>query len=150
MKLFKSTAFKSTAMALACAVLMPISAQADDWHKQVRMYLVEIETELESEGYSLLQKYHIDDMYEDSSKESGYYFEAGTEYIVVGACDNDCSDIDMWIYDENRNEIDDDVSDDDVPIVRVTPRRSGIFYVKTKMYNCDAGPCSFGHIIMTD
>jgi len=126
------------------------TAVADEWENQVKLQLLNVEEELEDIGLTRHQKYTIDNLYEDSTQEHPYYFEAGTQYYVVGACDVDCSDIDMWLYDENRDEVDEDVSDDDMPVLIFTPRQSGIFYVKTKMYECSDTPCSHGHVIMSD
>lgn len=68
---------------------------------------------------------------------------AGTSYMLVAECDMDCSDIDMWIYDENGNLIDEDVLDDDVPVLEVTPIRSAEFSVRIEMFACSVEPCGF-------
>lgn len=66
---------------------------------------------------------------------------AGTSYMIVGECDLDCSDIDMWLYDENGNLIDSDVLDDDVPVLEVTPVRSAEFQMRIEMFTCTVEPC---------
>ena len=79
--------------------------------------------------------------------ESGWYtltLRAGWEYELIGACDEDCSDVDLRIYDENSNLIDSDELPDDYPIVEVAPRWTGEFDVRLKMYSCDAEPCRAG------
>ncbi|MHA7819428.1 MAG: toll/interleukin-1 receptor domain-containing protein [Erythrobacter sp.] len=67
--------------------------------------------------------------------------DAGTSYMIVGNCDLDCSDIDMWLYDENGNLIDSDVLDDDVPVLEVTPVRSAEFQMRIEMFTCTVEPC---------
>lgn len=69
---------------------------------------------------------------------------AGTSYMMVAQCDRDCSDIDMWLYDENGNLIDSDVLVDDTPIVEVTPIRSARFSLRTRMITCSVEPCYYG------
>ncbi len=69
---------------------------------------------------------------------------AGTSYMMVAQCDRDCSDIDMWLYDENGNLIDSDVLVDDTPIVEVTPRRNARFSLRTRMITCSVEPCYYG------
>ena len=66
---------------------------------------------------------------------------ANTSYMIVGQCDTDCSDIDMWLYDENGNLIDSDTLDDDVPVLEVTPIRSAQFSVRIEMFTCTVQPC---------
>ncbi len=69
---------------------------------------------------------------------------AGTSYMMVAQCDRDCSDIDMWLYDENGNLIDSDVLVDDTPIVEVTPLRNARFSLRTRMITCSVEPCYYG------
>jgi hypothetical protein len=68
----------------------------------------------------------------------------GTQYQIMGACDTDCSDLDFVLYDGRGNQIDQDVELDDVPIVTVTPSRTGTFRVKVTMATCTAEPCRYG------
>ena len=74
----------------------------------------------------------------------------GREYALVGACDNDCSDVDFWLYDDNDNLVDSDTSTDDIPIVRVTPRWSGSFEIRVRMYACSVEPCAYGIGVFSD
>jgi len=144
MKLLKLT----SVLLLAGASLTTVAAS--EYDTQVKLQLLEIETELEGLGYTLDRKYTLDTLNEDSTQTHTYYFESGTEYYIVGACDVDCVDIDMWLYDENGNEIDEDESDDDMPVLIVTPKWDGVYYIETKMYDCSDEPCSHGHLIMSD
>ncbi len=64
-------------------------------------------------------------------------------YAILGACDNDCGDLDLYLLDDNGNEIESDVSTDDFPVVRYTPRRDGPYRVRIRMYECDTEPCYF-------
>jgi len=68
---------------------------------------------------------------------------ANTSYRIIAECDADCTDIDMWIYDENGNLIDEDVLEDAIPILDVTPIRSAEFTVRLQMFACSIEPCSF-------
>jgi hypothetical protein len=83
----------------------------------------------------------------------GYYrvhnvtLHEGVEYTFVGACDRDCSDLDLQLYDENGNLIDEDLLRDDVPIVSVTPEWTGRFYVKVIMAECSVNPCGYTIVV---
>ena len=62
----------------------------------------------------------------------------------MGACDNDCTDLDLKLFDENWNAIDSDTDDDSGPMVGVTPARTAVFHVRTIMVNCVDSPCAIG------
>lgn len=58
----------------------------------------------------------------------------GNSYVIVGAGDNYTRDLDIYLYDENENFIDKDVQEDALPVVNVTPKWTGTFYIKVKMH----------------
>lgn len=66
---------------------------------------------------------------------------AGVNYRVYGACDNDCSDMDMEIYDTEGELVDRDVAIDDVPYVQITPTRTGLHFVRLWVFACENEPC---------
>jgi len=74
-----------------------------------------------------------------------YTLVKGNTYKIVGACDNDCSDIDFVLRDNNDNLIDSDIENDDIPVVEVSPVRTGTFTLRTTMRKCseDVG-CDYG------
>ncbi|MDX2275242.1 MAG: PPC domain-containing protein [Hyphomonadaceae bacterium] len=65
----------------------------------------------------------------------------GVNYRVYGACDNDCSDIDMEIYDANGELADRDVATDDTPYVQITPSQTGLHFVRLWVFACESEPC---------
>jgi hypothetical protein len=83
------------------------------------------------------------------SLRDGYYrvhdvtLRAGYEYSLVGACDDDCDDLDLQLYDEDWNLIDEDLLPDDVPVVSVSPAWTGVFHVKVIMESCYINPCRY-------
>jgi hypothetical protein len=68
----------------------------------------------------------------------------GNSYLVLGACDGDCQDIDIRLYDENGNEIDSDTSDDDIPALEGVVETTARFSIQVEMYACNVEPCYFG------
>lgn len=74
---------------------------------------------------------------------------AGQSYVMVGKCDNDCSDVDFTLLDENGYEVDRDVTTDDVPVVRVTPVRSATYRLKVTMAQCRTATCGWGVMVMS-
>ena len=70
--------------------------------------------------------------------------EGGKTYIIVGVCDNDCSDLDLRLFDPNGREVASDLLTDDNPVVNVTPRRTGTYTVRAIMTSCSSEPCRYG------
>jgi hypothetical protein len=66
---------------------------------------------------------------------------AGVTYRIYGACDNNCSDLDMELYGLDGRLVDRDTRRDDTPYVQVTPARSGRHNVRIWLYSCTAAAC---------
>ena len=64
--------------------------------------------------------------------------------MIAGVCDNDCTDIDLRLYDSNENLVDEDVLEDDVPVVTITPDRDGQYAIEGIMYECETEFCFIG------
>ena len=56
------------------------------------------------------------------------------DYVVLACGDSRAVDVDIYLYDEDGNLIDRDQSADNRPVVSVTPRWTGPFRVRVKMY----------------
>jgi hypothetical protein len=69
---------------------------------------------------------------------------AGVGYAFIGACDNECSDVDLILEDENGVQVDTDVLPDDYPLVEVTPRSDGVYTARIVLKSCSIGPCYVG------
>lgn len=61
-------------------------------------------------------------------------FEGGVKYAVVGGGDNGTKDLDIYILDENGNEVAKDALADNFPIVEFTPPRNGRYTIRVLMY----------------
>lgn len=75
-----------------------------------------------------------------------FSLEKGRDYVIVGACDNDCSDLDLRVKDSAGRVVVDDTGIDDRPMTQFTVNTSGRFTVEVEMYTCrDEAPyCAFG------
>jgi eukaryotic-like serine/threonine-protein kinase len=80
----------------------------------------------------------------DASGSVTLNLEAGTRYVIVSVCDQDCSDLDLFLFDENDNAIGSDIQPDALPVVEVTPRWTGQFALRMKMEACNANYCYYG------
>lgn len=70
--------------------------------------------------------------------------DAGRSYLFQGACDQDCSDVDMEILDGRGEQVAEDVALDDRPVVRVRPQLGGDYTVRAWLAACSTEPCYVG------
>ena len=131
-------------LAATLLVALAPSATAQTYSNQVRAQLDAAEQALRGPGFRPTPDYEIGSLDDGAEESFTLRLSAEREYALVGACDADCDDMDFWLYDENDNLIDSDTSTDDVPIVRVTPRWSGTFRIRVRMYECSVEPCYYG------
>lgn len=79
-----------------------------------------------------------------TSYDWGVSLEAGVRYLVVGACDNECSNVDIQLVDPGGSVVAQDVLADDFPVVDFTPAASGAYQVRMLMRTCTFAPCYAG------
>ena len=112
--------------------------------------LVKISEVLINQGYSKSHDFEVDYLNESETDDYTITLTKGVTYKIVAVCDNDCEDIDLCIWDENGNRIDCDESEDDYPVLEVTPRWTGEFSFRVTMYDCGNNPCYFGIGVFTE
>lgn len=122
----------------------PARAQSDEWVAQVRRQLQAAGHRLEGSGYSMTHEIFTGSLNNGANEFVAVPLDIGMSYELIGTCDTDCSDLDLVLFDPDGNQVDSDVQLDDVPIVSVSPRRSGTYRVKVIMAKCTAEPCRYG------
>lgn len=75
---------------------------------------------------------------------------ARTDYMVVGGCDYDCSDMDLAVYSTSGTQLAADTEEDDVPVVSFNSATSGPYIVEITMPGCSADTCYFGIRVFND
>lgn len=132
-------------LALACFGAASAAAQETDYEAQVRSYL---DAGLEAHTTHGYHRERNAEVIAPLAANDGHLWQlnlrAGVNYRVYGACDNDCSDLDMEIYGADGALVDRDVATDDTPYVQITPQRSGPAYVRFWVYACQQEPCYAG------
>lgn len=128
---------------LASFALIASATAQEHPQRQVLSYLEQGLQRHASAGYApertvpdLLEPLHLDRPYLWS-----VYLREGVNYRVYGACDNDCSDLDMEIYGADGHFVERDAARDDTPYVQITPTQTGRHYVRIWLYACSAEPC---------
>ena len=95
-------------------------------------------------GFSRSHSRHNGQLRNGQEETVTLLLDAGTSYMMVAQCDSDCSDIDLWLYDEKGNLIDEDTLVDDTPVLNVTPVRDARFSMRARMISCNVEPCYYG------
>ncbi|MGZ8376174.1 MAG: hypothetical protein ACXW05_21115 [Gemmatirosa sp.] len=138
---------RSVSGVLLCLAALPSSAAAQpDWRAQVARYISSsgVVARLQREGFTVSHNTFYDVAMADERKTFTVNLQAGRTYRFVGKCDNDCSDLDFYLYDENRQRVDSDAASDDTPVLSVTPRRSAQFTLAVRMARCATSRCYWG------
>jgi hypothetical protein len=69
----------------------------------------------------------------------------GTAYRIIGACDDDCSNMDLELIDVTTGGVvASDMLQDDFPVVAFTPEANGRYIVRLLMQTCAIAPCFAG------
>lgn len=66
---------------------------------------------------------------------------AGERYAFLGACDDDCDNLDIELVNSANVVVASDLAPDDFPIVRYSPSATGAFTVRTHLRSCSVEPC---------
>ena len=134
---------RAAAVALLAA-LVPASLEAQDrWETQVRNQMHDITYRAESAGFSRTSQYYYGQLRHGQSETINLSFAAGREYLVIAACDSDCPDIDLRLYEDDGELVGSDLRSDAFPIVTVPTGHTGTHPVKVSMARCDANPCRY-------
>ncbi len=132
-------------LALAAVVVATgAAAQQDAWTIQVRRQLQEFGSRFEDRGYHMTHRIYTGALDDGASATVELSLDIGTEYQIVGACDEDCTDLDFVLFDGSGREVDSDLLEDDYPVVGVTVTRSGAFSLRVNMADCSEEPCRYG------
>ena len=130
----------------------PLAAEPNVWTRAVDHQLDAAVAEWADVGWV-----EVGDRYEGSLEgEDDDSFEievpVGRDLVIVGACDQDCSDIDLWAYAESDEAVAEDEAEDDVPILEVAARdaRSGMLEIEVSMVDCSNDPCYWGIVVLAE
>ncbi len=134
------------AVAMLAIGMLPLSAQAQSHADLVWRQLNNHFTRESREGFGS-RNYIIGRMNDDASDSWTMTLPGGNMYKIIGACDADCSDLDIEIY-EGEKVIVRDVLVDDVPIVSFNVASTAQIRIKVIMASCSANPCFFGIVVL--
>ncbi|MCB0707019.1 MAG: hypothetical protein KDC34_17005 [Saprospiraceae bacterium] len=131
---------------LAFVCVFALQAQAQDWRPGFYMKQALDITLAKASIFEMASDYGYTDgicfmgVYLDEGEDVGWgaRLEGGREYVFIGGGDDDVTDIDIKILDDYGNVLEEDVLDDNNPVVKFMPKKSGTYNVRLKLYSCDA------------
>lgn len=132
------------AFATLASAFLSGPSQADPYLREVA---IQLRTAVAGEDIAYV---HNGDLPDGYHQDLTLFLESGTPYRIHGACDRDCADLDLELFDRSGQLIVSDVELDDFPILWVTVRRSGSYTLRVSMADCGISPCTFGVAAVTE
>jgi len=94
-------------------------------------------------GFTLLEDVEEGSLPQGDQAAFALVLLADVEYMIVGFCDDGCTNMDLAVLDPNDEEMESDRLPDPQPILMLRPVDSGVYHVLVDMASCSTGPCGF-------
>lgn len=117
-------------------------AELEDWERSVAVQLLRAMALYAREGWTALEDRSLGYLEVDEVDGMSATLLPGS-YMAVAVCDDDCSDIDLAVFDGSEKELDRDVLVDAFPVVDFAVPRKGDYYFVASMVECSYEPCYY-------
>jgi hypothetical protein len=121
----------------------PTQVSAEEYQRQVMAQLANVQQALNGQGFQMVGQPTTGALRTSAEQDIPVDLYVGYEYRIAAVCDNDCTDIDLTLFDGMGQVISQDNAVDAHPIVPVYVTGSGRFSVKVAMYTCTNQPCYY-------
>lgn len=138
---------KKLTLVLAAGLTVASTALAQEaWQTQLRE-----QTQLKSgadfanmsgRGYTLMDVARTNVLNAGASDLVPIQLPPGSSYIVMGVCDNDCLDLDLTVR-SGGLDLSTDTTDDDWPVVEITPTSNPAYEINVTMFKCSTVNCGY-------
>jgi hypothetical protein len=131
---------------LLFSAVFATNANATDYGRQVVRFLTIQHTSSAAEGFTADPRRgdFVARLNRGEIAEWRVRLYAGRTYRFVGACDEDCSDVDISVHNRYGVIVGADFAPDDHPTVTLTPVTDEIVTVRVSMAACRSEPCYAG------
>lgn len=131
---------------LLALTALPTSAlaQGKRWERQVRAQLDRTVAALQGSSPGSSRILTVRPLNTEESEALVIQLQSEATYEIVGACDEDCSDLHLWLSTASGDDVAVDRSSENLPVLRFRPRESGAYRVRVTMATCRVNPCWFG------
>lgn len=134
----------ATAIAFASIGAAPAAyAQSAEIIRQLSNQLSQARSSYVPNNYRLVTGPDNDLLSQGDSDNYTVTLQGGRSYKLIGVCDNDCSDLDITLYDSDGDIVDRDLLDDDKPVVSVSGKSGGRYRMNVSMASCSTGVCYY-------
>lgn len=134
---------KKYVLSIALLLLSVSYVNAQSYTDIVWDQIQEAYDDASDDGYTV-KNYIVGAIDEDEDNSWTFYLDSSLEYRFEAFCDEDCDDLDLYLYDDDGDELDSDELEDDYPIIYFSPRYSGRYEIEISMYSCSVEPCYWG------
>jgi hypothetical protein len=137
----------STAAVAALATVAsatPAMVSASDIQALLDSLMTQARSQLSISGWQSLRQPRASALNGGDSQTFTLQLNAGRQYVFVGVCDADCSDMDLTLRDSAGNILSQDVAMDDTPVVRYSARSAvPNARLTVTMASCSVDPCFY-------
>jgi hypothetical protein len=125
-------------------VTTPVVAQSGDIQAVLDSQMRNARQELGIAGWTSLRQPRASALAQGGTETFTLQLNPGRDYVFVGVCDADCSDMDLELTDSRGNVLESDYAVDDTPVVRFsTPRAVPNARLTVSMAACSVPPCYY-------
>lgn len=126
-------------------LLTPVAAMGQGrWERQVQAHLAQAGATLVASGYQTSPHHSAGQLNNGETASDTVTLSAGSSYVLVGVCDDDCRGLELGLFAANGYEVDAARRAGNAPIIRVTPRETQRFRFTIRMTGCGMNPCWYG------
>ena len=139
-----TTLTRIAAAALAALTLVtPVAAQAvDPYVNQVSVQLRQVYRAYNRGDSYADRGQHIGKLNRGGRYERLMFLDRDEEYVFAAACDSDCDQVRLRIYDQNGALVAERRTNQ--PIATIAPPRPGTYRIQLDMTGCRQAECHFG------
>lgn len=128
-----------------------IKPHADDpWTQQVLEQLAEVESVNLSKKLIRTHEPALGELNDGQNWIVGIQVEPGVNYLIAGACDEHCDDLDFFLYDAAKQLLAKDDEYGHFPVVAYNGDPTGEVTLRVKMCSCKYEPCAFGIVVFRE
>ncbi|HEU4561374.1 MAG TPA: hypothetical protein VFS20_26205 [Longimicrobium sp.] len=139
---------RATLAPALAALLLAAAPQQDRWNRDARDRVQLAASQDGREGVRLERLAVSGVMGEEGLRTVPVWLEAGRTYLFVGVCDDDCTDLDVRVFDTLGRAVASDEDPRPTPMVDFTPRRSGEHAVRASMVGCSQPACRYAVAVL--
>jgi len=132
------------AVAVIALVMMLVSGGGDGFSEEERTTMggyIDGYAEQYAQGYQQVGDDELARLADDAAHDYEVRLDGGRSYRVLGACDTNCRDVDLYVTDPSGQEIGRDILTDDYPVVEIPNAQDGAYTIRIGMPDCGAGEC---------